>query len=241
MTRMRIEPAKPSAAASRLAALASLNDADLAALRSAESSARKVYARRDIVSERETMPGPTILLSGWACRAYTLSDGRRQILGLFLPGDVMGLSWHPRPTATCNITALTDVVFCPAPQAALQAPGSGLAEAYAMSKACDEGFLLRHITRLGRMSAYERIADLMLEIHERLGSAGLADGKSFQMPLTQETLADALGLTTVHINRTIQALRQDRTLSIGSRTVELHDPVRLAESLDRRPMSGQSG
>jgi CRP-like cAMP-binding protein len=240
MTMIRIEPAKPSRAASRLAALASLNDADLAALRSAESNARKVYARRDIVSERQPMPGPTILLSGWACRAYTLSDGRRQILGLFLPGDLMGLSWHPNPTATCNITALTDVVFCPAPQTALQGPGSGLAEAYAVSKAGDEAFLLRHITRLGRMSAYERIADLMLEIYERLGSAGLTDGKSFQMPLTQETLADALGLTTVHVNRTIQALRQDRTLSIGSRTVELHDPVALAESLDRRPVSGQS-
>jgi CRP-like cAMP-binding protein len=95
--------------------------------------------------------------------------------------------------------------------------------------------MMRNIVRLGRLSAYERIADWLLEMYERLGSAGLTRGNSFEMPLTQETLADALGLTTVHVNRTLQSLRLNGVLSVYARTVVLHDLASLEQLLDRRP------
>jgi CRP-like cAMP-binding protein len=224
----------PSAIA-RLAALAPLDDIDIAALHKAASGVRRVPARRELIGQGQPIAGANLLLSGWACRVSTLSDGRRQIVSLILPGDLIGAGRQRNPVATSAILALTEVTVMPAPKPRAEQSGSGLAEAYALSGAWDEAYLLRNITRLGRMSAYERTADLFLEMHERLSLAGLSRGNTFPMPLTQQTLADTLGLTTVHVNRTLQAMRQDGSVTIGGGTVELHDPERLTRAVDRRP------
>lgn len=222
------------AAITRLAALAPLDDMDLAALHKAAAHVRRIPVRRELIGQGQPIAGASLLLSGWACRVNTLSDGRRQIISLILPGDVIGACRHRNPVATSTILALTEVSTMPAPAPRADQSGTGLAEAYALSSAWHEAYLLRNITRLGRLSAYERTADLLLEMHERLSLAGLARGNAFPMPLTQQVLADALGLTTVHVNRTLQTLRQDGSVTIGSGTVQLHDPARLAAAVDRR-------
>lgn len=107
-------------------------------------------------------------------------------------------------------------------------------QAYAIGEALDEAYLLGHIVQLGRLNAQERIGDFLLEIYERLSLAGLTVGGSFEMPLTREMLADALGLTPVHVNRMIQQARRDGDLMWKSGRVLLRDPERTARTIGRQ-------
>lgn len=223
-------PAPDASATARLGRLALLSDAERRALRGAASAPQRVGAYRDLILAGQRTSGPLLVLDGWLGRVRLFSDGRRQILGFLLPGDVIAEPRHYHPTAISTITALTDALLCAAPVA--EEPG--LTEAYAASAALDEGHLLRQIARLGRMSAYERILDWLQEMHERLILAGAAGPDYFAMPLTQETLADALGLTSVHVNRTLQAMRRDGVLEWRGGTVRLKQP-RDGPPADRDP------
>lgn len=204
-------------ASNRLGALASLGTSELGALRLAAEMRQRVRATRDVVLAGQRMLGPMIVIEGWLGRVQLFSDGRRQILSFLVPGDVIQDFSTFQSIAPSTITALSDAVLCPAPAA----EDIGLGEAYAASAALDEIYLLRQIARLGRMSAYERIQDWLFELHERLSLAGRAGPDSFAMPLTQEMLADALGLTSVHVNRTVQAMRRDGVLEWRTGIVRL--------------------
>lgn len=176
---------------------------------------------------------PLLLAAGWAARVRLFNDGRRQILSLLLPGDLIGPLYRHAAASPVTVTALTEVTLIPAPAAR---PGSTLDQAYAAGAALGQAQLYRQIARLGRLSAYERLADWLLEIHDRLSAAGLVNGTAFAMPLTQEVLADTLGLTSVHINRTLQSMRRDGVLDLRSGTARISDPQRLASLVDHRPV-----
>src|SRR4051812_2192373 len=201
----RFASARPSEnAILRLEALAELAAVESGAIRQAAAFPKRVEPRREILAEGWPVGEPMILLSGWACRTRNFWDGRRQILSFLLPGDLIGMCRHSQPLAATTVTALTPVSLCRAPAPREGAAGTGLAEAYAASGALEEYYLFRQIARLGRLSAYERLIDWTLEMHERLALAGLAGPDRFPMPLTQEAIADTLGLTSVHVNRTLQ-------------------------------------
>lgn len=223
--------AADASASSRLGALASLSDAERLALRQAAEFPQRIRATRDLILAGQRTPGQLCLLDGWLGRVQLFSDGRRQILTFLLPGDVIQDTRTFQPVAPTTITALCDAVLCSAPAA----EDEGLREAYAASAALDEIYLLRQIARLGRMSAYERIQDWLSEIHERLLLAGRAGPESFQMPITQEMLADALGLTSVHVNRTLQAMRRDGVLEWRGGTVRLRQSATVT-ALRGRPL-----
>ncbi|WP_294235900.1 Crp/Fnr family transcriptional regulator [uncultured Sphingomonas sp.] len=214
----------------RLSALASLDNADLALLRNAMDAPRIYPVRHTFLTLGRPIAEPLLLLQGWAARVRILPDGRRQFMSFYLPGDVIGVSHQAMPLASATVMALTECTVCPAPPAPA---GSGLAQAYAVAEALDEAYLLGHVVQLGRLNAQERISDFLLEIYERLSLAGLTVGGSFEMPLTQEMLADALGLTPVHVNRMIQQARRDGELMWKSGRVLLRDPERTARSIGR--------
>ena len=216
----------------RLSRLAPLEAGDMEALREAERNQRRLPARRELIREDETIRERRALLSGWACRQRILSDGRRQILGFLLPGDLIGVCQHTNPLASTTVVTINEAVMCPAPAAE---PGSGLSEAYARSAALEERYFLAHITRIGRLNAYERLVDWLLETQERLAFVGLSTADQFPLPLTQEMLADALGLTSVHVNRTLQAIRRDGLLTLRGGMMSLPDRVRLEKLVDYRP------
>ena len=218
------------AAIVRLAALTPLDQTAHDALDQAVRLPRQYRGRRDIVAEGSPITDARLILSGWAARARVLADGRRQIISLLLPGDLIGLCDHDRPAATSTIVALTDVDLCLAPSARLS-PALGVA--YALSRAYDEAYLLAQITRLGRLNAQEKIADLLLELSERLERAGLAAGGRYPLPLTQEMIADVLGLTSVHVNRMLQALRREGAIDWAGRELVIVDPPALASSIGR--------
>lgn len=226
-----LSPAEP-AVASRLGAFASLSDEARRALRLAAELPHRVAASRDLVLAGQRTSGALIVLEGWLGRVKLFSDGRRQILSFLVPGDVIQEPRTTHPVAPSTITALCDALLCPAPASGIE--DGGLREAYAVSAALDETYLLRQIARLGRMSAYERIHDWLLEMHERLMLARRAGPESFAMPLTQETLADALGLTSVHVNRTLQSMRRDDVLEWRGGVVRLKQRGRSAAAAPQR-------
>ncbi|WP_343525909.1 Crp/Fnr family transcriptional regulator [Sphingomonas sp.] len=222
-----------SPAITRLSRLATLDPAASAALAEAMSRPQLFRPRRDLMVEGRDIAGPQLILSGWAARVRILLDGRRQFLSFLLPGDVIGLYLHPRPIAPTTVISLTEVSTCTPPSMGVS---DVLDEAYAVAHALDEAYLLSQIARLGRMNAMERIGDLMLELHERLAMSDLTNGRSYELPITQETLADALGLTAVHVNRMLQAARRAGDLIWSSRSMTIPDPKQLAGKVGRVPV-----
>jgi len=172
----------------------------------------------------DPLPNRTlVLLSGWAARQRFLPDGRRGILKLNLPGDVCGLFAG---------TQLADppVALTQAQVAAVTFPASAASEGPVRAiLEFEEWCVFNQLMRLSAMNAKERMAHLLLELYHRLASVKLAQDWSFEMPLTQEQLADVLGLSSVHINRTLQALRREALIEGHGVKLHLTKPDALAE------------
>ena len=216
----------------RLASLAPLDGADLKALQDAAGAPRTVAAKRDFTASLSSATGPVLILDGWALRACLLSDGRRQITDLFVPGDIIsGQSTEQR--SSYSIGAITPVTWCTLTPASV-APGTGLNEASIAAELIQERALRRQIVRLGRLDALDRLADWLLDLHARLATAGLCVGNAMPLPLTQEMMADALGLTSVHVNRTLSALRREGLIEVqgGRATILDADRCRAIIGLD---------
>ena len=182
---------------------------------------------------------PRIIVDGWAGRSRILSDGRRQILSFLLPGDGMGICARPNPralSATIALTPLQSVDATALHEALLRRDSrcTSLIEAFAIIGGLHEAMLLDHIVRLGRQTAYERTAHLILDLRERLAVVGMVDDNTFVLPLTQELLADALGLSVVHVNRTLQQMRRDGLIETVHGRVKVLDPDALAVIADFR-------
>ncbi len=218
------------AAIHRLNSLVPLDAISLAALDAAASESRTVLARRELVSESMPVGDPMLVLEGWAARVRQLSDGRRQILSFLLPGDLVGHHGYEGAVAATTIVAFTDIRVCRLPPDTIS---PSLGHAYAIARSLDEGYLLAQITRLGRLNAYERIVDFLLEILERLSSAGMDSDGAFIMPLTQETLADTLGLTSVHVNRMLQQGRRAGDFEVTRSRVRIRHADALARVVGR--------
>ncbi|HEU4820146.1 MAG TPA: Crp/Fnr family transcriptional regulator [Qipengyuania sp.] len=217
----------------RLNALAPLDVPATEALQSALGRTRRLEARTELTREGKSTGEPLLITDGWAARVRHLFDGRRQLISFALTGDLLGRCEFEGSLASSTIVALTPMQVCPLPDASLSPT---LARAYAVSNALDEAHLMAQVTRIGRLSAHERLVDLLLEFYERLQTNGQAGEGRFRMPLTQELLADALGLTSVHLNRTVQLARRAGELTWTGREVRLTDPKALARSIGRMPV-----
>lgn len=165
---------------------------------------------------------PLFLVSGWACLSQSLKDGRRQILAFLLPGDGVGFDLLTRAQRAIEATALTPVRVRFA-ERGFDAAMERLARHFAGAAAAQQSRLLDHVVRLGRQTAYERMAHLLLELYGRLAEIGETQGDSFQLPIKQEVLADALGLSLVHVNRTLQQMRRDGLIDMRGARMTLLD------------------
>lgn len=219
----------------RLKNLALLTPADITSLLTAGKQASNFAARRDIIRMGTAIAGPKLLTWGWAAQVRDFRDGRRQILHLLLPGDMIAVSQKPGAYAATTVIALTDASVAPAPKA--ESDYSGLKQAYANSAEIERLCHLRQIARIGRLDAFERVADLFLELVERFRLAGLSASDTFELPLTQEMLGDCLGLTAVHVNRTLQQMRRERVIDEGRRTITLVEAARLRSLVDYQPLT----
>lgn len=147
------------------------------------------------------------LRSGWACSIRTLADGQRQILDIFLPGQILGLREISFNRNLSEIRSLTDVVACPFPRQRLtaifdQAPR--LTDLFFLIMAREQSMLIERVINIGRRNAAERLAHFLVEIQTRLAIRSLA----FTLPMNQTLIADTLSLSSVHVSRTFKQLRE---------------------------------
>jgi CRP-like cAMP-binding protein len=194
-------------------------------------------AGHELIAEGEPLNRPSLLLEGWALRQRVLSDGRRQIFSFILPGDGFGFCPRHDGTSLSSTVTLTQVVVARMPllsDALHRTPQTALGRTAWNMLSLEESCLVNETVRLGRQSAYERLIHLLLEFHDRLAAVGLARDGAFTMPFTQEVLSDALGLSTVHTNRTLQQLRRERLIETHMPMVQLLDLPLLAEIADYR-------
>jgi CRP-like cAMP-binding protein len=168
-------------------------------------------AGSEIIRAGDDSPEIYTLYSGWAFRFKVLPEGRRQILNFLLPGDLVGLQAAMFDAAQHGVEALTEVQLCLLPRRkvwALFGEMPGLAFDVAWLGSREEGHVDENLTSAGRRTAIERTAALIVMLYKRAKALGLVTGETFLFPLTQQHIADALGLSLVHTNKTLARLRR---------------------------------
>jgi CRP-like cAMP-binding protein len=192
-----------------------------------------VDAGGEIIRVGDKAPELYTLYSGWAFRFKTLPDGRRQILNFLLPGDLLGLQAAMFDAALHGIEALTEVELCVLPRRdiwALFGDMPALAFDVTWLGSREESIVDENLTSAGRRSASERVAALIIALYKRSKALGLVAAESFAFPLTQQHIADALGLSLVHTNKTLARLRRLGMFKRANGMLTLTNP-RVLESM----------
>ena len=201
--------------------------------RSASRAIREVPPRRDLIREGEVPRGMFLILEGWGCRYKTLPDGRRQIVAFFLPGDICDLNLHILGKMDHSVAAITRMKVAeigPDDFDELLTDYPRIAQALKWHDLVDGSIQREWALNLGQRAAFERISHLLCETFLRLESVGLTNGRSCDFPLTQLDLAEATGLTSVHVNRTLQELRRCGLIELQSRKLIIPDLEALKEA-----------
>ena len=188
-----------------------------------------------MVYEGQSARSAYILARGWVCSYKLLPGGTRQIVDFQIPGDFLGLRSVLFRTADHNIEPVTEVeafevITSDLTDAFSRSPRLATAMLWAASR--DEAMLVEHLIDLGRRDAMQRTAHFLLELGARLMLVGLGTKEGYDCPLSQYLLADALGLSAVHINRVLRHLREDGLLTFRDGKVifeNLDGLVALAE------------
>ncbi len=215
-----------SVLAKKLNTFVTLSSDELKCLADMQSNVMKVKRGRQLTQEGQTGHQAFVLQAGWACSYKLLPDGARQIISFPIAGDIVGLRSVLLRTADHSFSAVTDAVVNPVEgthvmRCVAEFPRLGAALLWAASR--DEAMVVEHLVGIGRRSALERTAHFFMELAERLSLIGEATETEFKCPLSQFVLADALGLTAIHINRVLRQLRESRLLTVRKGTVAIHD------------------
>lgn len=210
----------------KLGVFADLSDAEIALLDELTGDVRMTGAKRDIIREGDRPEQLHLIVSGWAARYKSLPGGARQITAFLIPGDFCDLHGKILGRMDHSIVALTPCKIAWIPSDRFDQLTSGhpeLTRALWWGTLLDESILRSWVVNIGRRDAYERIAHLLCELHARMKMIGLVENDRLDLPLTQEELADATGLTAVHVNRTLQRLRADDLIQLSSRMLTVED------------------
>jgi CRP-like cAMP-binding protein len=184
----------------------------------------QIRARRDLVHEGETPNTVSLLLDGWAARYRHLNDGRRQVLSLILPGELCDAYVSRTGELDHSISTLTSASVRYIGRAEFE---DLLNDRPAVARAVWRGDLIREaiqserLVSLGQRTARERVAHLLAETFLRLRALGLSQGQECEFPLTQIDMGDVLGLTSVHVNRTLQHLRREGLVELQQRRLSI--------------------
>ncbi len=219
----------------KLAAFVALSGNDHAVLARLHQKRRSFVAGRDLVHEGQTEQSAYVLAAGWVCSYKLQPDGNRQIIDFQIPGDFLGLRSILLRTSDHSFEPIVDILAIEVPKGDLLGAFSEtprLATAILWAASRDEAMVVEHLVRLGRREADKRLAHFLLELLSRLTLVGMADRSGYACPLTQYHLADALGLTSIHVNRTLRKLREAGLVNMREGRVEIMDLdglVKLAE------------
>ena len=201
----------------RMRHAADFGASDLSALATLGVELRVVESNATIVPEGPRNGTIHVLLEGWAARVKILENGSRQIPALMLPGDICDIGALHLDRLDWAVSALTRCTVAAIPRDGLNAlldRHKGLRAAIGRMAAVENSISTQWTVCLGRRSARERLAHLLCELFVRLQAVRGASADGFLLPLTQEEIADVLGLTAVHVNRTLQNLRSDGLITL---------------------------
>lgn len=217
---------------------AHLTDEDCAKLQQASARTRQVGKRQDLIQEGDRPEFVQLVLDGFACRYKLLRDGSRQIMALLVPGDfcdlhVAILGEMDHGIATLSPCTIAEISRDTVRDLTLNHPR--LAHAFLWATLVDEAVLREWLVNMNQRDADHRMAHLFCELLVRLQMVGLADETSFGLPMTQNELGDLLGLSNVHVNRTLQTLREAGLIEWKSQRLTIPDVARLNAYAEFKP------
>lgn len=223
----------------RLSAFSDVEPDELAFIQSMKRAHLRFPAGTAVISAGQDRADLYTLYAGWAYRFKSLPDGRRQILNFFLPGDLMGLQASMFAHATYDVVALSDVQVCVFPSGRLwelfkRMPA--LAFDVTWLGARSESVVDENLTSVGARSAAGRVAALLFTLFERARALQFVDDGRLEFPLTQQHIADALGLSLVHTNKTIARLKRSGLIELHGGHLAIPDRNALrqiAQSFER--------
>ena len=222
----------------KLSRFTDLSEADRKAIELLSAHRITVEAKRDLIHEGERPNDVYLLLDGWGYRYKMLPDGGRHILAYLIPGDLCDIHIFILKTMDHTLGTLTRATVAVIPKEVIlevMDKHPRVERALWWATLVDEAVLREWLVNIGTRDAYTRIAHLFCELWMRMRAVGLADGGSFCLPLTQEELGDTMGLTAVHVNRTLQRMRTNGIISLEKKILTIHDPGKLVEEAEFSP------
>src|SRR6202789_2665568 len=216
----------------KLSNFAALSEEESTAVVDSCRDVRDVGAREDVISQGDRTGGVKLLLDGFACRYKMLEDGRKQIVAYFVPGDLCDLRVFILQRMDHSIGGIApSLVATIAPDNVLKLMHTypALTRALWWSTLVEEAIAREWIVNVGQRNALERTAHLFCELLYRFRAVGLNEGLSCTLPLTQVELAETLGLSPVHVNRTLQELRRQKLITLEGGTLTIQDLEALKE------------
>jgi CRP-like cAMP-binding protein len=204
-------------------------------LRDLQSGSRLFRRGQEIIIEGKTYRTLFIVIEGVAIRYRILRDGRRHVLSVLLPGDIAGITACFFESSLYSVKTITDSWISPVPLARVMNlfhTHPQLAAKIFWSFSCETAIYAEHLIAVGRRTALERVAHFLLELLTRLQAVRLADERSFYLPLTQELIADALGLSIPYVNQVLRQLRDDGLVRIKDKVIVINDVEALSALVD---------
>ena len=212
-----------------------LADADRQALEALPHSIRNFPAGAHFIRDGDRPESCCLLVSGFACRYKITGDGSRQILSFHMAGEFVDLQNSLLGVADHSAQALTESEAAVIPRQALRELAltrPGIAQALWIDTLIDAAIFREWVVNVGRRDSRARVAHLLCELSLRMQAAGLTSGHLYELPMTQEQLADAVGLTSVHVNRVLRQLGEERLISRDKRSIVIEDWRRMREAGD---------
>jgi len=223
--------------ARRLAVLTPLGPEERALLLSWQRPSRCHVAGSQIFGPQNRQQHPKLIVSGWACRELISANGKRQLLSILLPGDLIHGCANQRALDRVEVVAISSVQVMSISGLLREIEDrpdlyAGIARGLSLMSLADEGRFLDHMVRLGSQPALQRIASFVIELYQRCRLIDYVSACSFVMPLTQELLGNALGLSVVHVNRVMRQLKAERLIDLHGGILKIMDVPGLARLAD---------
>lgn len=214
----------------KLSTFVALSPEELGALEGLHQRRRSFVAGQDLVHQGQSEQAAYILASGWVCSYKNQPDGSRQIVDFQIPGDFLGLRSVLLHTSDHGIEPIVEIeavefLVSDLLEALAKTPRLATAFFWAMSR--DEAMVVEHLVGLGQRDADARLAHFLLELGARLSLVGMGSKAGYACPLTQYHLADALGLSAVHVNRVLRKLREAGSVTFQDGQVTFDNYDRL--------------
>ena len=217
----------------KLESILVLSDEERDVLRNVSGTIKTVGPRQDLVREGDRPHECCLILEGFAYRYKLTETGKRQIFSFHIPGDIPDLQSLHIDVMDHSLAALTatKAMFIPHETVCdLMRRCPRIGDAFWRDTLIDAAVFREWIMNLGRREAYGRMAHLLCEFYVRLRAVGLTNGPAYEFPLTQAELADATGLSAVHVNRTLQELRGEGLITLRNGSLAVLDWERLQEA-----------